>query len=286
MRRILQNKLLTIVIVLSIVFFVFIGFTASKTDRVNVFEGVVGNVLTPVQKYLYMGGQRVGNFFGFIGDISTIKNENEELKKKNSELEQKLIDYDEVVSQNDRLKSMLDFKDSNKVYDYYGANIVGKGSDNWNDTFIIDKGSNHGIKKYYPVVNSNGLIGQVVEVGPNWSKVLSMVDERSWVSGEVSRTRDQGMIQGYSGSSGERKCKMLYLPADSKVEKGDIVATSGISKFFPKGVKVGVVEDIESDNGDFTKTLIIKPEVDFNKLEEVFVITNSMKDTDYPDEGN
>jgi rod shape-determining protein MreC len=76
MRRILQNRLLSIVIVLSIVFIVFIGLTASKRDNVSIFEGVVGNVLEPVQKYLYIGGQRINNFFSFVANISNISKEN------------------------------------------------------------------------------------------------------------------------------------------------------------------------------------------------------------------
>ena len=199
MRRILQNKLLTIVVVLSLVFVVFIGVTASRKDRVSIFEGIVGNVITPVQKYLYIGGQKISNMFGFISNISVMSSENLELKSKVEELEKQLIDYQATKAENDRLREMLDFKNENKSYSYLGANVIGKGSGSWYDVFIIDKGSNQGVKKFYPVVTSKGLVGQVMETGPNWSKVMAIIDENSRVGGSVSRSGDQGMVQGMPG---------------------------------------------------------------------------------------
>lgn len=286
MRRILQNKLLTVVIVLSLVFIVFIGLTASRRDRIGVFEGVVGNVLNPVQKYLYIGGQRISNLFSFIANISTIKNENDILKVKNTELENKLIEYEVTKSENERLKGMLAFKGEYNQYSYLGANVIGKSSGNWYDVFIIDRGTNQGVKKYYPVVTSRGLIGQVMEAKPNWSKVLSIVDEKSRVSGAISRTGYQGMIQGMPGFSGQKDLRMLYLPADADVQKGDFVVTSGISKFFPKNIRIGMVLEVNDDKTEFVKSAIVRPDVDFTRLEEVFVITNAIDEKDYPIEGN
>lgn len=286
MRRVLQNRLLSIVIVLSIVFVIFIGLTASRRDRVSIFEGVVGNVLSPVQKYLYIGGQRISNLFSFVANLSSISKDNSDLKVKTTELENKLVDYETLKAENDRLRGMLDFKNENNSYSFLGANVVGKGSGNWYDVFIIDKGSSQGVKKYYPVVTSQGLVGQVMDVGPNWSKVLSIVDEKSRVSGASSRTGDQGIIQGIPGLNGEKNCKMMYLPAASEIKDGDFVVTSGVSKFFPKNIKIGTVVEVNDEQAEFTKSAVIKPSVDFTKLEEVFVITNAISDKDYPVEGN
>lgn len=286
MRRILQNKLLSVVIVLSLVFIVFIGLTASKRDRVGIFEGVVGNVLNPVQKYLYIGGQRVNNLFSFIANISNIKQENDALRANNLELENKLVEYEATKAENEKLREMLDFKSENNQYSYLGANVIGKSSGNWYDVFIIDRGSNQGVKKYYPVVTGRGLVGQVMEVGPNWSKVLSVVDERSRVSGAISRTGEQGMIQGVSDLNGEKNLRMLYLPANADVQQGDFIVTSGISKFFPKNIKIGVVAEVVDDKAEFVKSVTVEPEVDFNKLEEVFVITNAISSDDYPADEN
>jgi rod shape-determining protein MreC len=282
MRRILQNKLLTIVVVLSLVFVVFIGVTASRKDRVSIFEGIVGNVITPVQKYLYIGGQRISNMFGFISNISVMSSENLELKSKVEELEKQLIDYQATKAENDRLREMLDFKDENKSYSYLGANVIGKGSGSWYDVFIIDKGSNQGVKKFYPVVTSKGLVGQVMETGPNWSKVMAIIDENSRVSGSVSRTGDQGMVQGMPGLNGDKNCKMMYLPVSSTAKSGDFVVTSGISKFFPKNIMIGTIVEVTDDMSNFVKSATIKPSIDFTKLEEVFVITNAISDDDYP----
>lgn len=284
MRRILENKLLSIIIVLSIVFIAFVGLTASRRDRVSVFEGVVGNVLSPVQKYLYIGGERISNLFSFIGNISTIKNENESLKEKNNDLENQLVDYETIKQKYDQLRQMYNFQDENKdyKYTYVGADVIGYGSGNWYDMIIIDKGSNQGIKKFFPVITGEGLVGQVVNVGPNWSEILTIVDEKSRVTGTVSNTGDTGMVQGTSDSAtGAKNCKMFDVDARSSVKQGDNVVVSQSSALFPKNIKIGVVLNVENDN--LTKTVIIKPSVDFAKIQEVFVITNSIDSKYYPD---
>ncbi|HBM79454.1 MAG: rod shape-determining protein MreC [Clostridiales bacterium] len=284
MRRILQNRLLTIVIVLSLIFVVFIGLTATRSDRAGIFEGVVGDVLNPVQKYLYMGGQRINNFFEFIVNISSISKENESLKKKVTELQNSMADYETMKTENQKFKDMLKFRDENKSYSTVAANVIGKGSGNWFDIIIINKGTNQGIKKYYPVVAAQGLVGQVTKTGPNWSEVMSIVNESSRIRASLSRTDEQGIIQGMSAVNGEKNCKIMYLKSDSDIKKGDSVVTSGMSKFFPKNIMIGTIEDVSDDSNEFAKSAIIKPSVDFTKIREVFVVTNSISKDDYPDE--
>jgi len=261
---------------------VFIGLTATRRDRVTIFEGVIGDILNPIQKYLYMGGQRISNMFSFIGNVSTLKDENDALKAENIELNNKLIDYESLKAQNERLREMLNFKSENDQYSYLGADVIGKGSGNWYDVFIINKGYNQGVREYNPVVTGRGLVGQVMSVGPNWAKVVSIIDETSKVSGIISRTRDQGMVQGSPSYTSDMNLRMIYLPAEADVKIGDVVVTSGIGKTFPKNLKIGVVTELGDENTEFVKSVEVKPEVDFTKLEEVFVVINEISEDDYP----
>lgn len=89
----------------------------------------------------------------------------------------------------------------------------------------------------------------------------------------VNSTRENdGVVKGYRDSNDKLLSKLYYLPLNSKIKKGDFVLTSGLGGLYPKGIKIGVVINVEEDKGKLVKNALIQPSVDFNKLEEVFVV--------------
>jgi rod shape-determining protein MreC len=162
---------------------------------------------------------------------------------------------------------MLDFKDVHSEFDLIGCSIIGKSPDNTSSIFIINKGAENGIVKNMPVVTSSGLVGQVIDVGSGWAKVLPLNDQRSSVSVLINRTRDTGILKGdinfeLTGS----------IPPDAAIVEGDDVVTSGMGGIYPKGLFVGKINEIKTGAGRLLKTIKVEPAVDFNKVEEVFVL--------------
>ena len=169
----------------------------------------------------------------------------------------------------ERLQGLLDLQSTYNLQST-AARIVGQSSDAWTDTVTIDKGSLDGLAVNMPVANAAGVIGQIIEVGPNSATVRLVTDEQSGVSAMIQDTRAQGMVQGQADGT----LRMLYVSVDSDVQEGDIIITSGLGGVFPKGLPLGTVASVTKSSNDVYYTIIVNPASRTENNEEVLVITS------------
>lgn len=129
------------------------------------------------------------------------------------------------------------------------------------------------------VIGAQGLVGQVTSVDNSWCVVQSLLNENIAVSVMVQRTNDvTGYIKGFKDIQNNKNLAKVYdLPMDSDVKEGDVITTSGVGMLYPKDIRIGEVIKVEEDNVKVMKNALVKPYVDFNKLQELFII--SPKDT-------
>lgn len=274
-----RNKLAVIVIVLSIGFLVLISYSV-KRDKVSILENGVGVALNAVQGTLYGATNQVTQFTSFIFHFSAIKSENEALKKQNSELKNQTLDYASLQKENIGLRAQLNFNNQRNQYNYIGCDLTGKSGDNYTPEYIIDKGSNDKIEKGMVLITIEGLVGQITSVANNWSTFQAISSENIAVHGMVQTTNDNsGIVRGYRDSDNNPLAKMYFLPMDSTIKSGDIILTSGLGGTYPKGIRIGSVISVEDDKGKVQKNAVIKPYVEFNKLQEVFVVVPKIKST-------
>ena len=159
--------------------------------------------------------------------------------------------------------------------------MIAKDMGVWFSTFTINKGQNDGISRNMAVVNADGLIGRVNTVGYNYCTVISIIDPRSSVASLIGRTRDNGMLQGYTESDGgEVECRMYYLSNLANVRVGDEVYTSGLDSRFPKGIYIGTVIGVSRSGETSDKYVSVKPAVSFTAIEEVFVLREQIETID------
>lgn len=236
-----------------------------------VFKPII-TAIQPIQKAFFTGSRETAEFFNTIMHLNKIKEENKSLKDKVYSLENSAVLIKELQMENQRLKEMLDFKEQSYFYDMVGAKVVGRNMSNWFETILIDKGKQSGIDINMAVVTNKGLVGRVIETADNWSKVLLIIDQKSSVSAMIQRTRDNGIIKGQIEPENKGYCQMVYLPIDSNVLPEDLVISSGLGGIFPKGLIIGEVIKIEQQENELLKIATIKPAVDFQRLEEVFII--------------
>lgn len=275
--RLLRNKLAVTIIVLSVSFLGLISYTVKKDNR-SIIENGAGSTLNPVQSLLYKGTNRIKETLDFFLNFSEVKAENKELINKNQELENKIATYSDLKEENDRLREVLNFAEERNNYNYISCDIIGYSGGNFLDGYIVNKGKNENIQKGMIVIASQGLVGQVTSVGSNWSIIQSLVNENIAVSVMVERTRDAtGYIKGFKDSKNSNLAKVYDLPMDSEVKEGDVIMTSGVGMLYPKEIRIGEVIRVEEDKVKVMKSAVIKPYVDFNKLEELFIV--SPKDT-------
>lgn len=274
MPRFFKNKQFIAVVTIAVALIAAMAYTYGESRNITIIESTVGTIFSPIQKALYTTGNYISNFFTSIKEIGTLRVTNDKLQKEVEKLKKDSVKLQELINENKRLRDALNFKDQNSSIATKPANIISKNSGNWFNTFNIDIGSSSGIKPGMAVLDEKGnMVGEVADVGKDWSKVLALIDRDSSISAIDVRTRDNGIVRGDSNGN----LIMMYLPLDAELIEGDTITTSDMS-MFPRGLIIGKVMKVTRQNGSLLKQAIIKPEADFQRLEYVFVVTN-MKDT-------
>ncbi|MBD7910657.1 MULTISPECIES: rod shape-determining protein MreC [Clostridium] len=269
--KLFKNKLAVTVIVLSVAFLGLIIFTASKETKGPM--GAAGDALNPIQKIAYNANRGVKDFVDFFLNFSDVKEENKQLAKENKELKNELQEYSNLKEENDKFRGILDFKEQHNNYNYIATNIISYSGSGIIDGYIVDKGQNDGIEKNMIVISPDGLVGQVSSVGSNWAIVQGIINENVNVSVKVENTKDNtGILKGYKDNSNNLLVKVSNLPVDSQVKEGDVIMTSGLGFLYPKDIKVGTVMSVEEDKVKVMKSAVVKPSVDFSKLEELYIV--------------
>ncbi|NLP27404.1 MAG: rod shape-determining protein MreC [Clostridia bacterium] len=277
--KFLKNKLAVAVIVLSVTFLLLIAVSAKRENK-TILEGGAGSVLNTIQGFFYSVNDNVNSFFGFIFNFKEIKRENEELKQRNAELEQQALMYDTVKNENERLAEILDYTKRNDYYDYVMCQIISVSGNNLLDGYVIDKGTKDGVIKGRVVATAEGLVGQVTVANNNWSIVQNIANENIGVGAMIQDTGDTGILRGYKDGNKNVLTKLDFISIDSEIKKGDVVVTSGDGFIYPKGIRIGEVVEVNEDRARVMKTAVVKPYVDLNRLEEVFVILPKDRSTD------
>lgn len=266
-----KNKLAVTIVLLSVAFCGMIIY--SLQSDANGISSSVSTVVSPLQKIVYNINSRVKETVDFFLNFSEVKLENEQLKQKNAELANELIEYESLKDEVERLREALNFTESKNNYKYVGVNIIGYSGNSLSDGYIIDKGSNDGIDKNMVVVSSKGLVGKVTKVASNFAIVQSILNENIAVAVMDQQTREAtGVLQGLSDKKDNNMTVVYNLPISSDVKEGDIIITSGLGKIYPKEIPVGTVVSVEEDNVRVMKSAVVEPFVNFNEVEELFVV--------------
>ena len=266
-----KNKLAVTIVLLSVAFCGMIIY--SLQSDANGISSSVSTVVSPLQKIVYNINSRVKETVDFFLNFSEVKLENEELKKKNTKLANELIEYESLKDEVERLREALNFTESKNNYKYVGVNIIGYSGNSLSDGYIIDKGSNDGIDKNMVVVSSKGLVGKVTKVASNFAIVQSILNENIAFAVMDQQTREAtGVLQGLSDKKDNNMTVVYNLPISSDVKEGDIIITSGLGKIYPKEIPVGTVVSVEEDNVRVMKSAVVEPFVNFNEVEELFVV--------------
>ena len=246
---------------------IFLSFNVEKSKSWNPAAGILIEILAPIQKAVKGSVNfTTGLWSKYVGLINT-HDENIKLKRENERLIMENSRYKELLSTYKRLQELLNFKE-NTDETVLAAQVIGRDPSGWFRSIIIDKGRNSGIKENMPVFNAKGVVGQIVSVSYNYSKVLLLIDQNSAVDCIIERSRDSGIVKGIS----QKECTLDYVLKTSDVRVGDLVITSGLDRVYPKGNYVGEVTEVEDSPGELYKKVKIKPSVDFSKLEEVLVL--------------
>jgi rod shape-determining protein MreC len=230
-------------------------------------EQIIVEITAPVQKVLIQSVRYVERLWLNYFYLVDLRKENLRLKQEIDALRMENYRYREQVTTQQRLRELLQFKNT-LDWPVVAAQVIGRDPSGWFESVIIDKGRNSGLKVNMPVVNAGGVVGQTVSVSLNYSKVLLIVDQNSAVDSLIQRSREKGIVKGLP----PRMCKLDYVLKTADVVPGDVVVTSGVGGVYPKGLPVGEVQEVRDIPWEFFKDIKVGPRVDFSKLEELLVI--------------
>ena len=267
-----KKMLLIIGAVVLIVVNITILYISGSRYRSFGFGRVAIYFIAPVQEAVTDSIRFTKGIWSHYFHLVSVAQENEKLKQRLSRIVEKTSQYNEVELSNQRLRDLLNFKETTTTQ-VLAAEVISADPSSWFKSVIIDKGSIDSVERGLPVVIPQGIAGQVVDVSSRYAKVMLIIDRNSSVDALVQRTRARGIIKGEA--TGE--CLFKYVLRKDDVRVGDKIVASGLDGVFPKGLPIGDVKKVVRRNSGVFQEVRIVPYIDFEKLEEVLVILNPKK---------
>ncbi len=235
------------------------------------FDAFVMEVCAPFQRVSTFAIKKVQDgFYGYVFLVH-LQKENTMLKQRNAELQKENQQLKEMEFTNERLQKLLQFREkiSSPVI---AAEVIGQDPSSWFKSMTINKGEKSGVRRGMAVISPEGIVGQILKTSANHSIVLLVTDYNSAVDSIVQRTRAKAIVEG----KGENRCQLKYLLRSEEVAPGDVVVTSGLGGNFPKGLMIGEVRSVDKKGHSIFQYAELVPSADLTKLEEVFVIPQSL----------
>ncbi len=200
------------------------------------------------------------------------KEENDELRDKLNEIYNQIIDYDKIKTENEQLKEILKIKEQNEDLEFSApCNIIARNSNDVYGGFTIDRGSDDGIALYDPVMTSDGLVGMVCEIAPNYARVMTVLSDEINIGIMSLDSKAVGIIDNDIEHATGGVCLMSYIDKSDVIKEGEIVkSVAGV--IFPGDLLVGTVKEIFDENGLSVKA-VIEPAVDIHTITDCVVIT-------------
>lgn len=252
-------------ILLTLTFIFFVSTLGSQ--RFGMLHKLVFEVSGPFQQVFSRATEYVYAFKDEYVELIGVREQNKRLWKELQETRAAANKNREALATNTRLQKLLDFKESTDV-PMLATRIVGKDPSLWFRTVIIDRGSSDGVFKGMPVVNADGIVGQIITVSPNYAKVLLAIAPSSALDVLLQKSRVRGILKG-TGSSTYR---LDYVLKTVDVKEGDHVVTAGYGGLFPSGLPVGVVSRVIKKRRGMFLEIEVTPTVDFLTLEDLLII--------------
>ena len=200
-------------------------------------------------------------------DYFHLLEENRKLFAENTRLALQNYELQEARLENERLKVMLNFKESVPM-ELIPAKIIGRREHGLIHSLTLDVGVSDTVRRNMPLIVPSGLVGKIYRVGKNRALAQLLLDRNFRVSAMIQRSRVRGIVS-WAGSG---FCLLNNVTRRADVQVGDTVVTSGYGEIFPPGLPVGKIAAIDKDPRSLFLKIKVKPSVNFDKIEEVFII--------------
>ncbi|MCR4964789.1 MAG: rod shape-determining protein MreC [Bacteroidales bacterium] len=248
--------------VLLVICFVLIGNSMSY-NRYKIAR-ICQSITMPIEK---SWGKLIHHF--------SLNKENEQLLQQNLELlrEQEnmyLVKEDTTLTQMSETDSI--HTERIRMYDYTYAHVTYSTTDKPFNYIVIDKGSKDGLERDMAVLSPVGIVGVVSDVSKNFSSIIPIPHLDTRISALVPTINQVGTVVWDGKDPG-----IAYLndvPQHLEINIGDSILTSGFSTIYPKGILIGTVKEVSSEQNATFLTIKVKLATDFKNLDLVYVVKN------------
>ena len=234
----------------------------------------VAAILMPAQKLFSFAADGISGFADYFTEYDRLEAENRELRDKLAKMQDQVYSAKEQERMNNWLYDYLELKREHMDFTLVQASVTGRQNSNYMSVLTVDRGTSSGVQTDMPVITSDGIVGYIAEAGSSWAKVVTLCESTSAIGAKVERTGETGLISGSYSLASEQLVKMTYLSADSEIEVGDRITTSGFGSVYPRGLIIGYVDSVETDDFSQTKVAYVKLAVRLDDLTDVMVITD------------
>lgn len=206
-----------------------------------------------------------GMWSGYVA-LQQVQQENAALKQELQTLQIRLQQERAEAQRTDNLRQLLELRERAQLDTTAAEVIAGSASPDFR-TVTIDKGTSHGVGGDMAVISPAGVVGRVVLPSARASQVQLLIDLNAAAGALIERTRVQGVVVGVTNGM----LNMRYVPGTADVKQGDLVVTSGIDGIYPKGFVIGTIDHVDRGAGEYHE-IVVRPAVDFSRLEEVLIV--------------
>lgn len=252
--------------------FVFMAYDARQSEsNQRVIRVWAQTVADFVQSPVTSVSSAVTGYFQSISTLRTAQDENDQYKQRIQELEVEVQNAKRLTDENERLKSLLELKETSK-YKILPAQIIGRDASAWFTTSIINRGSLDGVKLNMPVVTNGGLVGRVTAVSPLTAQIDLITKEKSGVGAVIGELESSNTLGVVTGSGQRDLLEMGYVPGYIEVSVGETVFTTGQDGIYPPGLKLGEVIEVKAESATVPQLIVVRPSAGLSSMQEVAVL--------------
>ena len=271
-RRVLRRRIVVAILLLLSIGMLTLYFRESDSGVAHGVQDGVLRVVAPLQNGTARATKPFRDAWNWTADLFSAKSENARLRRELQELRGVVANELATQAQNEQMSALLGL-DGGKIFpkdaQLVSARVVARSTTAWYSTVTINVGSGSGVKVYDAVVNGDGLVGRVTSVTSGAAQVTLITDQQSYVDAMVLPGGAGGLVAG----SVTGDVTMQYVDKSERVKVGQYVVTSGMKgSIFTKGIPIGVVDSVGSQDVELYQSVSVDPSVDFRKLDLVQVV--------------
>ena len=240
----------------------------TRNEEMGRFRSFFNELLYPIHLMVDLPTSMIKETREVISSRATLIEENRKLKEEQLILQSQLQKFNLLEAENERLQQLL--SSSKRVKQrVLIAEMLAVDMDPYRHNIIIDKGRNHAVYVGQPIIDANGVMGQITQVSSNSSIALLITDPSHSIPVRVVRN---GLRSIAAGTGNPHAMRLEYIPSNGDIEVGDTLVSSGLGGRFPVDFPVATVTEIERPRGKPFATVYAHPVAEIDRSHEILLV--------------